>query len=47
VEIDGEDAADVAAGWIEANEAIWSEWFQEGPPPSAAADTMVAATTEA
>ena len=46
VEIDGEDAADVAAGWVEANEETWNEWFQEGPPPTTPAET-VPATSEA
>jgi ABC-type proline/glycine betaine transport system substrate-binding protein len=27
VEIDGEDAADVAAQWIADNEAVWSAWL--------------------
>ena len=27
VEIDGESAADIAAAWIAANEAVWSAWF--------------------
>lgn len=27
VEIDGEDAADVAAAWIADNEAVWSSWL--------------------
>jgi glycine betaine/proline transport system substrate-binding protein len=27
VEIDGRDAAEVAAEWIAANEAVWSAWF--------------------
>ena len=39
VEIDGEDAADVAARWVEANEETWNEWFQEGPPPTTPATT--------
>ena len=28
VEIDGRDAAEVAAEWIAANEAVWSAWFK-------------------
>lgn len=28
VEIDQQDAADVAAEWIAANEAVWSAWFE-------------------
>ena len=28
VEIDSRDAAEVAAEWIAANEAVWSEWFK-------------------
>ena len=28
VEIDGRPAAEVAAEWIAANEAVWSEWFK-------------------
>ena len=27
VEIDGEDAADVAAEWVEENEDTWSVWL--------------------
>ena len=54
VEIDGEDAADVAARWIEENEDTWSVWLEEGPPSTAPAEggedttaaTEAAATTE-
>jgi glycine betaine/proline transport system substrate-binding protein len=28
VEIDGREAAEVAAEWIAANEAVWSAWFK-------------------
>lgn len=52
VEIDGEDAADVAAGWVEENEDTWSVWLEEGPPSTAPgedeeapAGTEAAATT--
>jgi glycine betaine/proline transport system substrate-binding protein len=54
VEIDGEDAADVAARWVEENEDKWSVWLEEGPPSTApegsedtTAGTEAAATTEA
>ena len=48
VEIDGEDAADVAGRWVEENEDTWSEWLQEGPPPSSAPGTTeVTETTSA
>ena len=37
VEIDGEDAADVAARWVEENQDKWSVWLEEGPPSTAPA----------
>jgi glycine betaine/proline transport system substrate-binding protein len=34
VEIDGEDAVDVAAAWVDDNEAVWSAWLSDDAPPS-------------
>ena len=46
VEIDGEDAADVAAGWVEDERGRrGTRGFQEGPPPTTPADRRP--TTEA
>jgi len=50
VEIDGEDAADVAARWVEENEDTWSVWLEEGPPSTAPAggdDTTAASEAPA
>lgn len=43
VEIDGEDPADVAAAWVEANPASWERWLE----PAGAGATSVPATTSA
>jgi glycine betaine/proline transport system substrate-binding protein len=51
VEIDGEDAADVAAQWVADNEDVWQAWLEPGPAPidtstgSAPATGSVPATT--
>ena len=51
VEIDGEDAEDVAAQWVADNEDVWKAWLEPGPAPidtstgSAPATGSVPATT--
>ena len=47
VEIDGEDAADVAAKWVDENEDVWSAWLEPGPAPLDTTAESTPATTGA
>lgn len=48
VEIEGEDAADIAATWVEEHEAVWGPWFEPAGADSTDAEAEGAtATTDA